>query len=158
MTRLHPGTPSVYSAVFVREDIRTGAKRLMGRLRCFAWWLLFLVGCHRSDNPLAPVQGQVFYRGQPLAGGTIVFTPDPERGGRGPQAWAEIKAEGRFDLSTDGKRGAVPGWHRITIAASKANRTGRLPARYRDPELSGQRFEVKPDQGNVCTLHLAQDR
>ena len=68
-----------------------------------------LAGCSRPDAELAPVQGQVFYRGRPLAGGTIVFTPDPERGGHGPQAIAEIGTDGRYTLLTSGKKGAVPG-------------------------------------------------
>jgi hypothetical protein len=116
--------------------------------------LLLLIGCGRSGGSLATVQGQVFYRGKPLSGGTIVFTPDPERGCRGPQAWAEIKAEGRFDLHTEGRRGALPGWHRVTIAPSDGDRSGRLPGRYRDPEQSGQRFEVKAERVNQCVLHL----
>jgi hypothetical protein len=113
--------------------------------------LVLLVGCGRSAPPLTPVQGQVFYQGRPLEGGTIVFTPDPQRGGRGPQAWAEIGADGRFSLRTDGQKGAVPGWHLVTIAPA---RSVALPARYRDPELSGKRCEVKPDRVNQCDLHL----
>jgi hypothetical protein len=122
------------------------------------WWSicclsLTLLGCGRSSTPLAQVQGQVFYHGKPLTGGTIVFTPDPQRGGHGPQAWAEINAEGRYHLHTAGQKGATPGWHCVTIAPAK-NDSGRLPARYRDPEQSGQHFEVKPDLVNLCDLHL----
>jgi hypothetical protein len=123
-------------------------------LRWWACWALLLLGCSRGDTPLASVSGQVFYRGKPLAGGTIVFTPDPERGGRGPQAWAEIKGEGKFTLHTSGRIGATPGWHRITIAPAKADRLTRLPSRYRDPEQSDQRFEVKAGRLNQCMLHL----
>ena len=121
---------------------------------CVCWALVLLVGCGRSGEGLAPVSGQVFYRGNPLSGGTIVFTPDPERGGSGPQAWAEIKADGRFSLFTDTRKGAVPGWHRVTIAPCQADRSRRLPHRYRDPEQSGQCFEVKADSVNTCVLHL----
>jgi hypothetical protein len=118
---------------------------------CFA--LVLSLSCGSSSPPLAPVQGRVFYRGKPLTGGTIVFTPDPQRGGHGPQAWAEINAEGRYHLYTAGQKGATPGWHCVTIAPCK-NDSGRLPARYRDPEQSGQHFEVKPDRVNLCDLHL----
>jgi hypothetical protein len=117
----------------------------------FCLALVLALGCGRSPPPLAPVQGRVFYRGRPLAGGTIVFTPDPERGGSGPQAWAQIQPDGHYHLSTDGRPGAAPGWHRITVACGAAS---RLPPRYRDPELSGQRFEVRADRGNLCDLHL----
>jgi hypothetical protein len=95
------------------------------------------------------VQGKVFYRGELITNGTIVFSPDPERGGKGPMAWAKIGSDGRYQLLTDGRTGATPGWHRITIACSR-----KLPARYLDPELSEQRFEVRTDRANTCDLHL----
>ena len=121
---------------------------------CACWGFLLLSGCGRSDAPLVPVSGQVVYQGKPLGSGTIVFTPDPERGGHGPQAWAEVKSDGRFILSSAGSKGAAPGWHRITIAPGKADRSRRFPAHYLDPDQSGQIFEVKPDQANQCILHL----
>jgi hypothetical protein len=94
----------------------------------------------------------VFYRDQPLSGGTIVFTPDSKRGGRGPQAWAQIESDGRYSLRTDGKQGATPGWHLITVAPLG---TGvRLPSHYRDPEQSGQRLEVRPDRETPYDVHL----
>jgi hypothetical protein len=116
--------------------------------------MVLLIGCGRSGDSLTAVSGQVFYHGKPLPGGTIVFTPDPERGGSGPQAWAEIQADGRFQLATGSRLGASAGWHRVTIAGCKANHSGRLPARYRDPEQSGLRFEVKSDSANTCVLRL----
>jgi hypothetical protein len=114
--------------------------------------LMLLGGCSRSEPALARVQGRVFYRGRPLTGGTIVFTPDPERGGRGPQAWGEIAADGRYTLRSANRQGAVPGWHRITVAP--LGKTAALPVRYRDPERSGQRIEVRPERVNQCDLHL----
>jgi hypothetical protein len=122
--------------------------------RCACWGLVLLLGCGRGDVPLAPVQGQVLYHGQPLHGGTIVFTPDPERGGHGPQALAEITSEGRFLLSTEGRKGATPGWHRVTIAPSRADRSAGLPPRYLDPDQSGQCLEVKSERLNLFTLNL----
>ncbi len=120
----------------------------------YCWWLVLVLGCGGSEETLAPVQGQVFYQGKPLTGGTIVFTPDPRRGGHGPQAWAEIDADGRYHLLTSGRKGATPGWHCVTIAPCKNNTAVRLPARYRDPEQSDQHFEVKADRMNLCDLHL----
>ena len=76
---------------------------------------LALAGCG-GEAKLAPVEGRVLFRGQPLRGGTIVFTPDPDRGNSGPLATAEIGADGRFVLTSGGKPGAVPGWHRVTVA------------------------------------------
>jgi hypothetical protein len=130
--------------------------------------LLAAVGCGQSEAPLAPVSGQVFYQGKPLAGGTIVFAPDQERGASGALARGEIGPDGHYVLTTDKRPGAVLGWHRITIAASAPPLTLTpggatpglpssrlaLPIRYRDPEQSGLRFEVKPDQVNQHDLHL----
>jgi hypothetical protein len=114
--------------------------------------MALLAGCGRGGGgKLTPVQGCVFYRGEPLTGGTIVFTPDHQHGGSGAQAWAKIDADGRYRLSTNDSLGAAPGWHRITIACTNP---GKLPSRYRDPELSGQRFEVRVDRANTCDLHL----
>ena len=127
--------------------------------------LVALAGCGRpAAAPLAQVKGRVFYRGRPLPGGTIVFTPDPERGGHGPQACAEIGPDGRYQLRTGPEPGAVPGWHRVTVApASPApggdapptrNLSPALPARYSDPEQSGECREVKLGQLNTLDLHL----
>jgi hypothetical protein len=123
----------------------------MRRIALLLCWAALVAGCSRSEPTLTPVQGRVFHRGQPLPGGTIVFTPDVSRGGRGPQAWAEIDSEGRFSLKTDGRHGAAPGWHRITIAPLGEY---RLPSRYRDPDQSGQRVEVKSDRSSPYDLHL----
>jgi hypothetical protein len=123
----------------------------MRRLIGLALLGLLLAGCGRGETGLVPVSGRVFYRQRPLAGGTIVFTPDPERGGRGPQAMARIGPDGRYRLMTGDKAGAVAGWHRITVAPAREQ---ALPSRYRDPELSGQRFEVRPSSPSECVLHL----
>ena len=99
-------------------------------LRCCVCCLVLLAGCGRSAAPLAAVSGQVFYRGQPLTGGTIVFTPDPERGGSGPQAWAEIKADGRFQLLTDAQgrhAGLAPRHHRPVPGGLLLPSAGPLP-------------------------------
>jgi hypothetical protein len=112
--------------------------------------LLGAAGCGQ-EGPLPQVQGQVFYHGRALPGGTIVFTPDPERGGRGELACGEIQPDGRYVLHTGEDLGAVAGWHRVTVAAAPA--TG-LPRKYRDPELSGQSCEVKAGQLNTIDLHL----
>lgn len=111
---------------------------------------LLLAGCG-GKPALVPVTGRVFYKRQPLAGGTIVFTPDPQRGGRGPQAMARIGLDGRFQLRTGDAAGAVAGWHTVTIAPPRDH---PLPRRYGDPDLSGQRFEVPASGPAECVLHL----
>ena len=114
--------------------------------------LALLAGCGRADVKLAPVQGRVFYRGRPLAGGTIVFTPDADRGGSGPLACGEIGPDGHYTLHTGDEPGAVPGWHKVTIAAGRGD--ARLPRKYSDPEASGQSREVQAGQANTLDLQL----
>jgi hypothetical protein len=105
--------------------------------------LMLVLGCG-GDEKLTPVRGRVFFHGQPLAGGTIVFTPDAERGGHGPLAWGEIEADGRYLLHTGDKTGVVPGWHRISIAPpSAASSAVYLPRKYGDPEQSGLLREIQ---------------
>jgi hypothetical protein len=118
-----------------------------------AWALLLtlLAGCSRTDGDLPAVEGRVFYRGAPVAGGTVVFTPDPDRGGSGPLATAEIDNDGHYALKTNGKAGATVGWHRVTVASRDP---AALPRRFADPELSGQRREVKPGAPNTIDLNL----
>jgi hypothetical protein len=127
---------------------------------CTCALLVLLGGCGRGQPLLAPVSGRVYYRGQPLPGGTLVFTPDPERGGSGPLACAEIGPDGRYSLVTGQQPGAVLGWHRITVAP--AGPTGkategsppRLPRHFSDPELSGKCVEVKAEPSNTIDLYL----
>jgi hypothetical protein len=125
---------------------------------------LLLVGCG-GDGPLSPVHGKVFFKGQPLSRGTIVFTPDPTRGGAGPQATAEIQPDGTFTLHTASVEGAIPGWHRVTILALEPPPTdpnapkftfprSLIPDKYRDPAQSGLAFEVLPGKTNGIHFNL----
>lgn len=116
---------------------------------------LALFGCGRDDK-LTPVHGHVYYHGKPLAGGTIAFTPDAERGGHGPLAYGEIDADGRYSLHTGDAIGAVPGWHRVSIAPAGGTPvpTVDLPRKYGDPEQSGLLREVKSDRVVEQDFHL----
>ena len=73
---------------------------------------LVAAGCGDARSPLAPVRGHVFFRGAPLRGAAVVFTPDPEHGGRGPLACARLGDDGGYVLVTGQDFGAVAGWHR----------------------------------------------
>jgi hypothetical protein len=125
---------------------------MRGRWGRWGLVLVLAAGCGPGGVERVPVHGQVLYRGKPLAGGTIVFTPDAERGGRGPLAVGAIDAEGHYFLRTGDNPGAVPGWHRITVAATAPDTS--LPRRYRDPEHSGLSRQVQPDMPNVIDLAL----
>jgi hypothetical protein len=123
---------------------------------------LAVLGCGQNEQQ-TPVGGRVFFHGQPLPGGTIVFTPDAERGGHGPLACGEIDAEGRYTLHTGDKPGAVPGWHRVTIAPpspvvapgqTAAPPAIKLPRKYSDPEQSGLLRQVQAGTTAAQDFHL----
>ncbi len=124
--------------------------------------LVALAGCQERPPALTPVCGHVYYQGRPLSQGMIVFTPDVQRGGSGPSATGDIQSDGAYTLTTDGQPGAVLGWHRVTLAALAAEPAGPgatyprslLPARYADPELSGQRQEIKSGKENIIDFRL----
>src|SRR5262245_31583781 len=154
-----PLRPPMY---FSPTDWGMGLNTSRQALRCVGLLLaLAVLGCGRDDK-LTPVRGQVFYHGLPLAGGTIVFTPDAERGGRGPLACGEIDAEGRYTLHTGDQPGAVSGWHRITVApvtppaqtASTGGTPVPLPRKYSDPEQSGLLREIKAGVVAEQDFHL----
>ena len=128
--------------------------------------LLGAPGCQQGQTPLAPVRGRITYRGMYLQNGTIVFTPDASRGTSGPLSQAVIQADGSYNLRAEQGFGAVPGWHRVTVAAVYAPTMpsvgepfavplSLVPDRYRDPELSKLVCEVKADQVNVFDFNLA---
>lgn len=135
------------------------------RLPLAALLLLAAVGCGQDDPSPAPVRGRVFYKGTPLPGGSIVFTPDADKGGRGPLARGEIRPDGTYTLASDGRPGAAPGWHRVTVVsvqAPPAKPSGTeladvpslLPRKYAAPDLSGLVGRVKPGEENVIDFHL----
>jgi hypothetical protein len=115
--------------------------------------LLCNAGCPTDAPKTGAVQGRVYFHNQPLHGGTIVFTPDAERGNDGPMATAEIQADGSYKLQTGKEPGAVVGWHRVTIASGPES-SQILPRKYSDPKLSDQSREVKAGQTNAFDFHL----
>ncbi|HEY8503491.1 MAG TPA: hypothetical protein VIL46_02840 [Gemmataceae bacterium] len=132
-----------------------------------AWRLVLLVGalaapagCDSGDPAAVPVRGTVLFRSEPLAGGTIVFTPDAERGGSGPLAHARIRPDGGYELSQPGAGGLAPGWYRVTIAppprpaGAAASPPPALPPKYRHPDHSGLLREVLPGGPNVFDFRL----
>jgi hypothetical protein len=137
-------------------------------LRCLGVWLVLAAlcsgGCGAGKPALAQVRGTVSYRGVPLHGGLIVFTPDEARGTHGQLAHAQIQADGSYSLTTGETAGAVPGWHRITVVCVETPTGGPgqglasvhslLPEKYCDPDRSGLAREVKAGQVNVLDLDL----
>jgi hypothetical protein len=110
------------------------------------------LGCSRPAEPPAPttVRGRITFQGQPVAGGTVVFTPDRDRGAIGKPVRAETAADGTFQLQVEGGLSIPPGWYRVAIAAAPAASSGPVfPPRLRRPDLSTLVREVAPGKENV---------
>jgi len=126
--------------------------------------LALLVGCGQTPREPTGVVGKVTYRGQPLALGTIVFTPDPERGAAGPPVGVEIQPDGAYRLPPKDTPPLAAGWYRVTVAAVQLTPAapgqpygaGRslLPAHYRDPDRSGLMCEIRPGIANAINFNL----
>jgi hypothetical protein len=127
----------------------------------FAWTA---GGCGDDLKPRYRVSGKVTYKGQPLAKGTISFSP-VDQAGEG--AYGEVVA-GSYRLTTyTPGDGAVPGRYRVSIASAeavtppaafdtnpnatpeaavaRAQRTAKhnIPVKYASPDASGLTAEVK---------------
>lgn len=75
---------------------------------------MFLQGCGGGSSlDLAPVTGQVTYKGKSLDHGKVVFFPT--EGTKGPQAVGVIQPDGTFAMETAGSAGAVVGKHKVTV-------------------------------------------
>jgi hypothetical protein len=123
--------------------------------------VLSLPGCGGEDVPeTAEVTGVVLYKGQPVEGAVVTFTPqegNPGTGRTGP--------EGRFVLTTyNAEDGAVPGTHTVTVQlfpegglpGMEVESTGGvgIPKKYAEPGSSPLSREVVADEENEFTLEL----
>ena len=116
--------------------------------------LILVLGCTPTPPVPAPVHGTVSVNGQPLRGGTIVFVPDRQRGNRGEVSHAVLADDGSFEL----KAGAVPGWHRITVAPpADAVDLARRLEKFRYPDRSGLSREVKVGEPNNFDIRIEVD-
>ena len=121
--------------------------------------LFALAGCGTKTPAKSAIKGKVWYRGEPLPGGVIVFAPDAERGNNGPLARGAIAADGTFSLAPE----TAGGWYRVAIAPlpsdgqtlpTPSNPYPGAPARYRNPLLSGLQGEIKVGVENSFEFHL----
>jgi hypothetical protein len=116
-----------------------------------------LSGCGRSAPAPTPatVRGKVTFNGQPVAGGLVVFTPDPERGGRGKPARAETGPDGSFSLQLGNSSHIPAGWYRVSLSPAPAlpaplsYARPTFPAKLARPDMSGLSREVHAGQDHV---------
>jgi hypothetical protein len=110
---------------------------------------MLLVGCG-DDRPLrVPVSGKVLIDGKPLTHGFVRFIPSGARPSGG-----KLDEQGHFKLSCfEGEDGAVPGKHRVEIAANEALSSTKVrwhaPKKYNDLGTSGITQEISGPTDSV---------
>lgn len=110
-------------------------------------------GCSGGESRPATVRGRVLFQGQPLVGGTVTFTPHPERGPSGKPAMATLDAQGTFRLTAEGTPYITAGVYRVAIAGTAETWTS-FPSALRRPDRSGLEREVIVGQDNVFEFHI----
>lgn len=124
------------------------------RLSLVVLGLLVLTGCGDQRPTRVKVAGQVLIDGQPLKFGHVRFVPKGERPSEG-----KLDETGHFTLTCyDGGDGAVPGVHRIEVAASESLSSTQMrwhaPKKYADFSTSGLEEEITGDTDSlVIELH-----
>jgi hypothetical protein len=107
---------------------------------------VFASGCG-SGLTLVPVSGVVTMDGAPLEGATVVFSPNTPNP-NGETSFAISGSDGKYEIETQGNRGAVPGKYRVSVSKTIINKS-LIPAAYKefedDPPMLEQLFppEIK---------------
>jgi len=117
-----------------------------------------------DDSALTPVTGLVVYPdGRPVGHGMIEFAPE----GGGPAARSKIAADGRFELKTGDRPGAVPGRHRIVVVQIGAANPAMVGHKHQGLtvdrahsrfETSGLFRDVIPNRPNEFTIEVDASR
>jgi hypothetical protein len=124
--------------------------------------LALLAGCGGSKPGETVVRGQILYRGEPVSGGLVVFAPNPDRGSDGPPLTISLHDDGSFTLTSPDGKPIPAGWYRIAVAPKAGSVSvpmadrpyPGLPARYRNPSMSGLEREIKAGTDNVICFDL----
>ena len=102
-----------------------------------------LTGCGRPSYKLAPVSGQVTYRGRGVSKATVQLLADTAKGTQAPTATGETGADGSFTLQTPPHgAGAGPGHYKVTVQHYHSG----IPAKYGNPTRTPLHIEV-PEAG-----------
>ncbi len=93
-----------------------------------------LIGCGKTDIPLAQVEGTIILDGQPLANATIEFQP-AEGKAKGRPSIGETGPDGKYKLRFSKEQwGAAVGRHKVMITTFSPDGDGkfreRVPAVY----------------------------
>jgi hypothetical protein len=93
--------------------------------------VVFAAGCGKKagpDLPLVPVSGQVTLDGRPLTGATIAFASDLAQVTGHYGSGAVTDEEGRYQLQTGKKLGALEGTYTVTISRAAGPSGGAMPS------------------------------
>jgi hypothetical protein len=104
------------------------------------------------------LSGTVTFNGQPVPAGKIYFSPDPAKGNKGPQGYADIK-DGKFDTARTGK-GGVTGPVIVHIEGlSAGDQPQPLFAAYEVPaDLSGKSSGLTYDVPAAQAMRLPRNQ
>jgi hypothetical protein len=135
---------------------------MLRRVLLIGTFAAIIAGCGKSTPAETVVRGQILYRGEPVSGGLVVFAPDSERGSDGPVIAASLQPDGSFTLTAADGKPLAAGWYRIAVAPkagtvdlpTSQHPYPGLPAKYRNPSLSGLAGEIKPGADNVFCFDL----
>ena len=101
-------------------------------------------GCDDGKLKTYPVSGTVAYKGEPLAGATVSFSPKTT--GEGNTGFAQTDANGFYQLQTTLGRvnaGTTPGEYYVTIVKVESVGTGTFAV------SDGVRFEIEKTVSNI---------
>ena len=99
-----------------------------------------------------------------LSVGFVQFVPDRSKGTIGPPAVGQIGADGRFELRTARKLGALAGSHKVKIVALEESGDPNIPPmkplipmHYFNHKTSNVRAFVKAGQVNKIDIRLSSE-
>lgn len=119
------------------------------------------VGCSsgRKSVPMAPVTGVVTLDGKPVPDAVVTLKPSKELQAAGARdAYGYTDGEGRFAMTTDGKKGAPVGKLSLFVGSNDANKPlGGTPAKANAKEPKPKTPEVTVAAGsNDLTIELVR--
>ena len=114
----------------------------------FVSLILSCAGCGNSAG-LSPVDGKVFYKGEPAAGARLYFHRTDADASHGPVPSAEVAEDGGFQVTCgDLGSGAPPGTYNVLVEWREGPlRTHRadLAKKVGKDAVKGRKFELKAD-------------
>jgi hypothetical protein len=134
----------IYNNKFFQKEKNMIKKILITKITILLFVALCCIGCGPSTRlkGLVPVEGVVYYDGQPIEEATVMFDPGDPTNLKLRSAIGVTDADGKFTLTTlNPKDGIAPGEYKVAISKYKEGPTGApislLPEKYDDVNRSG---------------------